>query len=263
MSSETQQGFVLYFDALSALSRQVDCGQISAEDAFSVVTALGQYAQTGEEPEAGSLSPVASMAYAMMIVGVKKSLAKYAEKAKKSRRAAHARWESDASHSMQEMQADAAASQDMQEMQTHADACERMPSHESDASIEHEHETEIEVVEEEREQEENAPAADGFGEQIRKHQAAMRLIETYRLPDVPTTLDAVLEDIDRFGEKALDRALREACNANSRDRLSVNFYRSVLSRMTGGPSSRGAPRAAPAFEQKGGKEFFDGFEVYE
>lgn len=102
MSSETQQGFVLYFDALSALSRQVDCGQISAEDAFSVVTALGQYAQTGEEPEAGSLSPVASMAYAMMIVGVKKSLAKYAEKAKKSRRAAHARWESDASHSMQE-----------------------------------------------------------------------------------------------------------------------------------------------------------------
>lgn len=113
--------------------------------------------------------------------------------------------------------------------------------------------------------EENKPRAreGGLHDQIRKNQTAMTLIEQYRLPDVPSTLDAMLEDLERYGEETVQKALREACNANSRDRLSVNFYRSVLSRLTGGPSSRGAPRAAPAFEQKDGKEFFDGFEVYE
>lgn len=257
MSSEKQQGFVLYFEALDALSHQVDGGQISAEDAFSVVAALGRFAQTGEEPDAGSLSPVASMAYAMMVGGVKKSLAKYAERKKKAAEAASARWNGGASNAQSAMREDANACGRMHE---HEDACRGMQEHANDADTDIDTDSDIDV-----EVEDNKPRAreGGLHDQIRRNQIAMTMIEQYRLPDVPSTLDAMLEDLERFGEETVQKALREACNANSRDRLSVNFYRSVLSRMTGGPSSRGAPRAAPAFEQKGGKEFFDGFEVYE
>lgn len=255
MSSEQQQGFVLYFDALNALGKQVSDRQISAEDAFSVITALGQYAQTGEEPEVGALSPVASMAYAMMVGGVKKSLAKYADRKKKAAEAASARWNGGASNAQSDMRDDANA---CGRMQKHEDACRGMQEHANDADTDIDTDIDVEV-------EDNKPRAreDGLHDQIRKNQIAMTMIEQYRLPDVPSTLDAMLEDLERFGEETVQKALHEACNANSRDRLSVNFYRSVLSRMTGGPSSRGAPRAAPAFEQKGGKEFFDGFEVYE
>ncbi len=253
MSSEQQQGFVLYFDALDALSHQVDGGQISAEDAFSVVAALGRFAQTGEEPDAGALSPVASMAYAMMVGGVKKSLAKYAERKKKAAEAASARWNGGASNARSDMQTDANA---CERIQTHDYAFRCMQEHADDADTDID--TDKEVVENKQLAREG-----GLHDQIRRNQIAMNLIEQYRLPDVPSTLDAMLEDLERYGEEVLTKALREACNANSRDRLSVNFYRSVLSRMTGGPSSRGAPRAAPAFEQKGGREFYDGFEVYE
>lgn len=257
MSSEQQQGFVLYFDALNALGKQVSDRQISAEDAFSVITALGQYAQTGEEPEVGALSPVASMAYAMMVGGVKKSLAKYADRKKKAAEAASTRWSGGASNAQSDMQPDANA---CGRMQKHEDACRGIQEHANDADTDIDTDSDIDV-----EVEGNKPRAreGGLHDQIRKNQIAMTMIEQYRLPDVPSTLDAMLEDLERFGEETVQKALREACNANSRDRLSVNFYRSVLSRMTGGPSSRGAPRAAPAFEQKGGKEFFDGFEVYE
>ena len=133
-----------------------------------------------------------------------------------------------------------------------------MQEHADDADTDIDTDTDKEVVENKQLAREG-----GLHDQIRRNQIAMNLIEQYRLPDVPSTLDAMLEDLERYGEEVLTKALREACNANSRDRLSVNFYRSVLSRMTGGPSSRGAPRAAPAFEQKGGREFYDGFEVYE
>lgn len=253
--SYEQQGFVLYFDALNALGDQVSEKQISAEDAFAVITALGQYAQTGEGPEVGALSPVASMAYAMMVGGVKKSLAKYADRKKKAAEAASVRWSGGASNAQSDMREDANA---CGRMQTHEDACRGMQEHANDADTDTDIEPDVEV-------EENKPRAreGGLHDQIRKNQTAMTLMEQYRLPDVPSTLDALLEDLERYGEETVQKALREACNANSRDRLSVNFYRSVLSRLTGGPSSRGAPRAAPAFEQKGGKEFFDGFEVYE
>lgn len=252
--SYEQQGFVLYFDALNALGDQVSEKQISAEDAFAVITALGQYAQTGEGPEVGALSPVASMAYAMMVGGVKKSLAKYADRKKKAAEAASARWNGGASNAQSDMRQDANACGRMQE---HEDACSGMQEHANDADTDIDTDTDIEV-------EDNKPRAreGGLHDQIRKNREAMQIIETYRLPDVPSTLDAVLEDIDRYGTDTINKAMREACNANSRDRLSVNFYRSVLKRMTGGNSSRGAPGAAPAIVTKDGKEFYEGYEVH-
>lgn len=254
MSSDKQQGFVIYFDALNALNEQVASKQISAEDAFAVVAALGQYAQSGTEPAVGSLSPVASMAYAMMISGVKKSLAKYAEKKKKTREAANARWGKGASERMQTEE------HGVHPMQEDAGASERMQTEGIETETDTELKVEVEGKGSTSEQEERHV---DLHEQIRKNKLAMKIIEQYRLPDYPSTLDAVLEDLDKHGEDVLDQALRQACNSNSRERLSVNFYRSVLARMTGGNSSRGAPRAAePAFEQKGGKEYYDGLEVY-
>lgn len=120
-SKNKQQGFVLYFDNLDALNKQIAKGLISAADAFAVVSALGVYAQMGIEPD--GLSPAASMAFEMMVSGVKRSIEAYQEKTKKTRQAAQARWSADASAQVGGVQMDADASECMQ---THADASECM-----------------------------------------------------------------------------------------------------------------------------------------
>lgn len=63
---------------------------------------------------------------------------------------------------------------------------------------------------------------------IANHQHAEDLIRQYRLPDGDITMDALLEDAERAGWEKLENALKEAALGNSRQRISVKFYRSIL-----------------------------------
>lgn len=68
---------------------------------------------------------------------------------------------------------------------------------------------------------------------------AEQLIRRHRLPDGDLTMDALLEDAERYGWDKLEEALRTASLSNSRKGLSVNFYRSVLSGMGRSESPHG------------------------
>jgi len=59
-------------------------------------------------------------------------------------------------------------------------------------------------------------------------QRADGLIRRYRLPDCDASREALLEDAERVGWEKLEDALNQAASSNSRQGLSINFYRSVL-----------------------------------
>ena len=71
-------------------------------------------------------------------------------------------------------------------------------------------------------------ADDDIFDQIADHQRADDLIRRYQLPDGDISREALLEDAERIGWPGLEEALQAASRSNSRQRLSVNFYRRFL-----------------------------------
>ena len=69
-------------------------------------------------------------------------------------------------------------------------------------------------------------------DQIEAHQHADDLIRRYQLPDADPTREALLEDAERAGWQALEDALKKAAVGNSRQRISVAYYRSILNPST-------------------------------
>lgn len=80
--------------------------------------------------------------------------------------------------------------------------------------------------------EENARATAADDEDIlgciADHQRADDLIRRYKLPDSDTTREALLEDVARVGFDLLEDALKRASLSNSRQMLSVVYYRKFL-----------------------------------
>lgn len=91
-------------------------------------------------------------------------------------------------------------------------------------------------IDKEREAEESAAPSGSFGllsddelDLLRdNHAKADSLIVLYHLPDGTVTRDALLEDAESFGWEKLEAALKIAATSNSRERVSVAFYRSIL-----------------------------------
>lgn len=54
------------------------------------------------------------------------------------------------------------------------------------------------------------------------------LIRRYHLPDCDASCDALLEDAERVGWEKLEEALGQAAASNSRQGLSINYYRAVM-----------------------------------
>lgn len=80
--------------------------------------------------------------------------------------------------------------------------------------------------------------------QIADLQRADELIRRYRLPDCDASREALLEDAERAGWETLEEALRQAAASNSRQGLSINFYRAVMNG-TGKGDKLDARRADP------------------
>lgn len=64
--------------------------------------------------------------------------------------------------------------------------------------------------------------------QIADHQRADDLIRRYKLPDGDTSREALLEDAEKHGFDRLEEALKRASLSNSRQMLSVVYYRKFL-----------------------------------
>ena len=73
-----------------------------------------------------------------------------------------------------------------------------------------------------------APPASEMQTLRENHQYAEQLIRRYGLPDNDPTLEAVLEDAEAHGWEKLEAALQTAALSNSRQKISVVFYRSIL-----------------------------------
>ena len=84
-----------------------------------------------------------------------------------------------------------------------------------------------------------------LSDQIAAHQRADDLIRRYQLPDADPTREALLEDVTAVGWAKLEDALRQAALTNSRQRVSIVFYRSILYPTTtkGGKANAADPYA--------------------
>ena len=79
-----------------------------------------------------------------------------------------------------------------------------------------------------------APAREDDGDEddilsaVAAHQRADDLIRRYKLPDGDTSREALLEDAEKHGFDRLEEALKRASLRNSRQMLSVVYYRKFL-----------------------------------
>ena len=99
---------------------------------------------------------------------------------------------------------------------------------------EHEHDHEQEEI---YAREETGPDDDGLvlgidgndlSEHIAQNQLADSLILRYRLSSDDITREALIHDLGEFGEDRMREVLTEAAQSNSRERVSVKFWRAIL-----------------------------------
>lgn len=74
---------------------------------------------------------------------------------------------------------------------------------------------------------------------IAQRREVEQLIKRYRLTDNETTMDALLDDVERWGMDAVKQALESASLSDNRGGLSVKYYRTFL-----GAKARPAPNAS-------------------
>ena len=74
-------------------------------------------------------------------------------------------------------------------------------------------------------------------EELEAHREAERLIKRYRLTDNDRTMDALLDDIAEHGLAAVETALENATDSDSRGGISIRYYRAFL-----GAKAREAPK---------------------
>ena len=74
---------------------------------------------------------------------------------------------------------------------------------------------------------------------IAQRREVEQLIKRYRLTDNDTTMDALLDDVERWGMDAVKQALESASLSDNRGGLSVKYYRTFL-----GAKARPAPNAS-------------------
>ena len=99
---------------------------------------------------------------------------------------------------------------------------------------EHKH---IQEQEEYYAREETAPADDGLvlgidgndlSEHIARNQLADGLILRYRLSSDDITREALIHDLGEYGEEKMSEVLTEAAQSNTRERISVKYWRAIL-----------------------------------
>lgn len=209
----------------ASLAREI----LTDEEAGRLFFAIIDYAESGLLPDGESRAWNAC--FVRMKEDIDHDMQVYAEKCKNKARGANAMWEK--KRASMSISSDAFASE--------YDANAEKHLHE-DAQ----HTTyNVQRVGEEdaRARATSAPPATEMTQRISNHQHAEQLIRRYGLPDNDPTLDAVLEDAEKHGWERLEAALQEAALSNSRQRISVKFYRSILTATPKKEDARGDPYA--------------------
>lgn len=204
--AQKKPGFMLYFEDYDSLR-----ATLCAEDIVSVLDAMVCQSRTGAFSDDEKLSEAARICWRFLKPRVERDSQQYAERVKKRRDAANARWgiqhavDANACNCTEEVHL-----QNSMPTQLNASQLNAVATHVSTSSS-------FQNV-----------AEDELTADIERNRNADDLIRRYRLPDCDISRESLLEDAERVGWEKLEDALKQAAAANSRQGLSVNFYRAVL-----------------------------------
>lgn len=211
--AQKKPGLMLYFEDFDSL-RSTLC----ADDLVSVLDAMVALSRTGSFSDEEKLSDAAKICWRFMKPRVERDSQQYAERVKKRRDAANARWNAQAS-----MNASASTCTDEMHMQNfmptqlNATQLNAEAAHISNSGGSYSPSESIEAFD----------GSDLSG-QVANLQRADGLIRRYHLPDCDASREALLEDAERVGWEKLEEALKQAAASNSRQGLSINYYRAVM-----------------------------------
>lgn len=197
----------------ASLAREI----LTDEEAGRLFFAIIDYAESGLLPSGESRAWNAC--FVRMKEDIDHDMQAYAEKCKNKARGANAMWEKRKASKSAPSDAFASCSDANAEKHMHEDAqhttCNlQLVGDVGDART--------------REASSPAPPASEMMRRISDHQRAEQIIRRYGLPDNDPTLEAVLEDAEAHGWDKLEAALQKAALSNSRQKISVVFYRSIL-----------------------------------
>lgn len=204
---------MLYFEDYASLRATLD-----GDDVLAVLDAMVAYAEESELPIEENLSQAARICWRFMRPKLDRDAQAYQKKSESRRAAANKRWGAEAAKAP-DYANDANACkciEGMQEMQ----AQNFMPTATATTTAS------ATAAEDTRAM--PAPPASEMQTLRENHRRAEQIIRRYGLPDNDLTLEAVLEDAEAHGWDKLEAALQTAALSNSRQKISVVFYRSIL-----------------------------------
>lgn len=124
-------------------------------------------------------------------------------------------------------------------------------AHEQEQEQEYEQEHSSAVAEEKSAQAHDTPTpadepvlaftGEDMREDIKRNELADQLIARYNIQRNEPTREALLEDLEKHGEERMLEVLNTAAFANSRDKLTTQFWRSILANVGKPKPSKGSP----------------------
>lgn len=240
MAKDKTPGIILYPEDIERIKRSV-----KPEHQFDVIYALAQFATTGELPTEADLGEGGMVAFEFIFDKVNEGLEKFRQNQQQRKDAVSARWQKEA-----ETPKDDTTVYDRIRPNTDENETIRKSSKQKQKL---KTETESINVNPKEAVVDNAPAPDDrvlafdgtdLTEDIHRYDLADSMIRTYGLVDSDTTRDALIEDLAKHGEARMREVLKKAAMSNSRNKVSVAFYRTILE------DKGGKARAAPDYMKR-------------
>lgn len=258
MAKEKSAGIILYPEDIQRIKRSV-----KPQYQFAVIYALSQYALTGELPTEEELGEGGMVAFDFIFDKVAGALDNFHKTQQKRQEAAQKRWSKDESDSMQ-MDANACTC-----MQVDANECYKQNTEYRIQNTEYKKQNAEAVVvsvpptpSPSSASDDRIIAFDGsdITEASQRYDIADSMIHTYGLVDNDQTRDALIEDLEKHGEMKMREALKKAALSNSRNKVSVAFYRAVLNN-TGSKAKDKPPDGGAYMHRKYNDNDFKAMEV--
>lgn len=225
--TKKKPGMMIYFEDYEAL-RSTLC----AQEFVQLMDAMTAYAANGELPDEEALPAAALICWRFMQPKLRRDEEAYCAKKRARSQAAKKRWEMEAAlHAEKEEASEceepisealddpAEHERDMQMMQMH----DSMPTSTSTSTP-----TSTPAS---APSSKTAAASAAFSAASQEDERIEALISRYRMPATGASRNALAEDLKNVGFEKVEAALEKASLSNSREMISINFYRRFLSEL--------------------------------